>query len=182
MMSGWISRFCRRIGAALRKDDGTATIEFVIMFPVFVAILASSIEVSILSARQVMLDRAVDITVRELRLGQLGSPSHDQVRERICDRTMLIRQCENVLLLELRPVSMQTWEGLDDPVTCIDRAEETAPVTRFVAGQENELMMVHACSVADPIFPGTALAAALRKDSTGAYLFTSSSAFVNEPR
>lgn len=176
------ARLRRWLGRALRREDGTATVEFVIVFPLFIGILASSIEAGIFMARQVMLERALDLSVRELRLGVMEDPTHATLRDRICAQTTVIPECEGSLLLELRAVNTQTWSGLDDPVTCIDRADDVAPPVTFNPGSDNEMMVVRACVIADPLFPFTGLGMALPKDSTGGYRISSVSAFVNEPR
>ena len=57
----------RRMLKKFRKaEDGNSTVEFVFLFPLFITIMSMSIEVAIYMARHVMLDRGVDIAVREL--------------------------------------------------------------------------------------------------------------------
>ncbi|MEM6972736.1 MAG: hypothetical protein AAF577_08015 [Pseudomonadota bacterium] len=42
-------------------------------------------------------------------------------------------------------------------------------------------MFVRACLLIDPFFPGSAIAADLARDSTGALAITATTAFMNEP-
>lgn len=176
-MTGLLRRLRRR----LRREDGNATVEFVILFPLYIAVMFTGIEAGLLMTRQVMLERAVDLSLRDLRLGQMEDPSAERLREAICANTVVIANCRDVLLLELRPVDTATWGGLNDPVACIDRDEEIQPVTQFQAGGDNQLMLVNVCIVIDPVVPTSALALALPRDPSGGIRLLSASVFVNEP-
>lgn len=176
-----MSRFLhllRRFGA---RQDGVASVEFVIYLPLVLVVFMSTFESGLLMARSVMLERAVDISMRELRLGRITNPTHDTLRDHICDNAPIFTDCQNVLLLELRPVSTATWQPLGTDVTCVDRDEVIQPVTEFNPGVPNDMMIVRACTVFDPIFPGAGLGLKLTKDATGGYQLFASSAFVNEP-
>jgi len=172
-------RSCLRRFLADRR--GSSTIEFVLIFPLVFAVLVSTIDAGILMMRQVLLERAVDIVARDLRLGRMQDASHDQLRNAICDNTVLMPNCRNIMIIEMRPVSTTTWAGLDRPTTCIDRAEEAHPVTTFTPGQANELMLVRVCARFDPLFPQTRLGLNLPSDGQGGYALATASVFVNEP-
>ena len=60
----------------LKDDRGTATIEFLFVFPVIFLIFTASFESSMYMARSIMLDRSVDLVVRQLRLGNYDNISH----------------------------------------------------------------------------------------------------------
>ncbi len=170
-----------------RGDDGNVTIEFVLVFPVFLIIFLSAFEAGILMTRQVMLERALDITVRDLRLGFLPTPglseaeAHLELKATICSRSLIIPDCGNAILLEMRPVSRLTWEPLNNVATCVDRSESVQPATVFRAGAQNEMMILRACSVFEPVFPSTGLGMRLPKDGNGDYALLATTAFVNEP-
>jgi hypothetical protein len=168
--------------AAWRREDGTATLEFVLYFPAFVMILLASVEAGIMMTRQVMLERGFDIAMRELRLGSWENPDHAGLKDRICDNTATVRFCRDNLLIELAPVQTANWHLPSAPVTCVDRDEEIQPVTAFVPGAGNQLMMVRACYVVDPIFPTTRLGLQLPRDASGGFQMVTVSSFVNEPR
>ena len=68
---GWLGRF-------LKGNEGSVTVEFVLWFPLFFALVLTSLESGMLMLRYVMLERGLDITVRELRIGTLVAPTHDQ--------------------------------------------------------------------------------------------------------
>jgi Flp pilus assembly protein TadG len=62
-------RAARRLRRLLAREDGTATVEFVVLFPVFMLVLVNAVEASVVMSRVAMLDRALDLAVRELRIG-----------------------------------------------------------------------------------------------------------------
>ncbi|MDP3342578.1 TadE/TadG family type IV pilus assembly protein [Frigidibacter sp.] len=169
-----------RLGRFRGDEAGTSTIEFVIVFPVFAFLLCSAAESGILMLRQVMLDRAVDLAVRDLRLQSFPDVTHDQVKTRICDEATVIPDCTNAVLVEMRQVD----KGATLPSTnapCVDRAASAQSATTFTQGKDNQMMLIRACAVFDPLFPGSGLGLDLAKDATGAYALISTSAFVVEP-
>ena len=173
-----ISRVLRpRLG----RENGNATIEFALLFPAFITMFLVVFETGLLLTRGVMLDRAVDISMRQLRLGTLDPMTHDSLKTTICNNSVIIPDCENTVLLELRPISTSTWEPLTDAATCVDRSADVQPVLDFEQGKSNEMMLVRVCAVFDPFFPTTGLAAQMKLDGTGAYALVAMSAYVNEP-
>lgn len=173
-----LRRALRRLGMS---EEGSATLEFVLIFPAFVLIFVSAFESGLLTLRYVMLERAVDISVRNLRLGLWEDPDHDMLRDEICAQSVVIGNCQSVLLVELIPVDPNTWDLPSANAPCVDRDEELQPVTDFVVGKQNEMMLVRACAIFDPIFPTSALALQLAVDSSGGYAVSAASSFVNEP-
>ncbi len=181
-----MAKFGQSIGAWLRRkareeDGATATIPFVIFLPFFMLLIMSALEMGTLMLRHVMLERALDMSVRDLRLGNWVNPTHAEFKRQVCNRAGVIPDCLNVLLVELRPVSTTTWEPLSAGPICVDRAETIQPVTTFDDGVGDEMMLIRACAKFDPIFPTSGLGFQLPKDNTGAYALVSATAFVNEP-
>lgn len=173
-----IPLFLRRFA---RNEDGSATVEFAILVPVFLVMLFSAVELSLISVKQSMLERAVDITVREIRLGTGEAPQHDEIRDLICERTVFIDGCAENLRLEMVQFDPFVWTGIDPTPDCITKIEDVQPVRSFVNGQSNELMFLRACMQIDPIFPDWGLGGALTKDSSGRLSLLAASAFVQEP-
>ena len=171
----------KRVRNRLRRDDGNATIEFVIIFPILMGLFLMVFETGLLMTRGVMLDRAVDISMRQLRLGTLVPMTHDGLKDSICANTVVIPDCGNVVLIELRAISTDTWTPLSGSTTCVDRSEEIQPLLDFETGIQNEMMLVRVCAILDPFFPGTGLAARMQLDDTGGYALVAMSAYVNEP-
>ena len=176
----------RMFRRAARDESGSATIPFVMMVPMFIILVLSSLEMGMVMIRHVMLERALDMSVRELRLGLWVTPPNTnpsaELRRRVCNLAGLIPNCMNALLIELRPVSKTTWQPLSSGPVCVDRAMAVQPVTEFITGGSNEMMLIRACAKFVPMFPLTGMGFNLPKDSTGAYALVAATAFVNEPR
>lgn len=177
-----IRRAFSRLFRRAKEEDGTATIEFVIVVPIVVTIFMASVEAGFYMAKHVMMERGLDLVMRDLRLGNLGAVDHDDLREIICDATPILAHCESILKVEMRPVSTVTFDLPSAPATCIDRGDETEPLTDFSSGGSNEIMIVRVCAVQDPIFPSTGIGLQLRADANGGYQMVTASVFVNEPR
>ena len=172
-----LRRLMRRLGVS---ETGSASVEFVIVVPVFLAIFMSSFESGLLTLRHAMLERAVDISVRNLRLGLWANPTPEVLRDAICANAVIIPDCQEVLLLELIPVDMTTWTMPPVAAACINRDEEIQPLTQFNPGAQNQVMLVKACAIYDPIFPFTGIGLQLVRDD-GGYAIAASSVFANEP-
>jgi len=144
--------------------------------------LISAVELGVATLQHSMLERAVDMTVRDIRLGTGTAPQHDEIKTMICDRSGFIENCGENLRLEMIQVDPRNWAGLPGDADCTDQSEEVAPVRSFVNGQENELMIIRACAKFNPIFPTSGLGSSMIIDGAGQYALVSISAFVQEPR
>ncbi|RME15902.1 MAG: pilus assembly protein [Alphaproteobacteria bacterium] len=171
----------RGLGRRFGGEGGNASLEFVILFPVIMTVFLSAFEVSVYLARQALLDRALDLAVRDLRLGQLDPPTQEELKRRVCNGGMIFSDCMNTMTIELIRVSPDTWEVPETGVTCVNRDEEIAPVVDFTLGQANDVMIVRACYVTDPFFATTPMVMDLPVDGTGAVQIVSASTYVNEP-
>lgn len=166
----------------LRRDTrGAAAVEFALVVPMLLAIIFSTFEGGWIMLQSIMLDRAVDMTVRELRLGTFANPTHEAMRAKVCERAMVLLNCEASLALELIPITAGVASYPTDDTRCVDRRSEIAPVLRFNGGARSDIMFVRACYVVSPITPGLGLSLALNKDESGALRLISKSAFINEP-
>ncbi|WP_272006673.1 TadE/TadG family type IV pilus assembly protein [Roseovarius sp. ZX-A-9] len=177
-MTGFIRRM---LGAFRREESGSASVEFVLVFPVFLALIIMSLELSMITLRHVMLERGLDIAVREIRLGTGTSPTHDAIKDRICEEALIINECSDSLRLEMVPSDMRNLVTLGGEVMCTEREEQGEPVLSFTPGQQNQLMFLRACLKYDPIFPAWHLASRLESDPSGQLSIVSMSAFVQEP-
>lgn len=166
----------------LRDEGGSASVEFVLVFPVYLSMLLMSIELGFITLRHSLLERGLDIAVREIRLGTGTAPQHDEIKELICENAIMILDCENSLRLEMRSADIRAFNSLDATADCTDAAEPTKPVRQFTPGQENQLMLLRACLRYNPLFPEDALGSALTKDASGQAAVVVMSAFVQEPR
>ncbi|SMX33381.1 TadE/TadG family type IV pilus assembly protein [Actibacterium lipolyticum] len=175
-------RFAGAVRRFRKSEDGLATMEFVILFPVFITIWISAFELAMLMTRQMFLERAVDITVRNVRLGNWADVSADTVRDSICENVgSMMGDCEGNIMLDMRAISRNTWAVPDPGAKCRDRTTEVQPVTKFEEGAENEMVILRACVLVDPFFPGTQLALILVQNTGEGFAHIATSGFVNEP-
>lgn len=178
MIRAWFRKHTAGFG---RREDGSATVEFVVVFPVFLAVLLAGFEMSMITFRHTLLERGLDMTVREIRLGTGSVPQHDAIKQMICATTSFEAKCNANLQLEMRSANLRSFNALDTTPDCTDSAEPAKPVREFTGGGENELMLLRACLKYDPIFPTGTLATFLNKDASGQAKIVVTNAFVQEP-
>jgi hypothetical protein len=172
----------RGLWQRLRREDGNATVEFAILFPIFVFIFVSAVELGFITLRHTMLDRAVDLTVRDIRLGTGQAPQYDQIRDAICDRAGVIPDCRNNVKIEMIRKDLRAWTPPPADYDCINHAEQVQPVRTFTNGMENEMMLLRICAMFRPIFPMSGLGRDLKASSTNGYrAMVTATAFVQEP-
>ena len=164
----------------LRDRGGAAAIEFALVAPMLLALVFSTLEAGWTMVQTIMLDRALDMTVRELRIGKIANPTQASVRAHVCSGAMVLLDCEKNLALEFIPITSEASYPTDAD-RCINRAATIAPVLRFDAGGRSQTVFVRACFVVDPLTPGLGIGFALPKDNTGAFRIIAKSAFANEP-
>ncbi len=170
-----------RILSFFGKNDGTTSLEFVLLFPAFVILLLSSVESGTMMLRNVLLERGVDMAVRELRLGVNPPQDEAELLQRICVYSGFIRHCDTSLRLELVRVSKTTFDMPTASATCSQKDELTQPALDYSVGGDHDLMLLRACAIFEPYFPTTGLGLKLPKMSTGHYALTAAAAFVVEP-
>ena len=164
-----------------RSEDGNSTIEFVLMLPLAMAMTFTTFETGMLSTRQVMLERGLDIVVRQIRIGALLSPTHQTLKERVCDAALLIPDCLNQIRMEMIVNDVRNWTDVSSTVSCVDRAEDAEPLIDIPVGGNNQLMILRACALFDPFIPTGIIGSALPDQSGGAYALSATAAFVMEP-
>lgn len=170
----------------LRDDKGTASVEFVLVFPVFFGFFLMTYESGVLSARSVMLERGVDVTVREMRIGTIMNPTRDILRERICEVSLILQDCLNLLEIELIQKDPLNWTPVSTDVRCIDRGEVTQQVVTVDQSANNRLMFLRACIRVDPFLPSSWLGTAIIANNNdtaaaGSVALVAMGAFVVEP-
>ncbi|WP_127901657.1 TadE/TadG family type IV pilus assembly protein [Solirhodobacter olei] len=172
----------RPLRAFRRAEAGTASVEFVVVFPIIMLSFFMAIETATYALRMSMLERALNITTRELRLGQMTDPTSAKIAQSICSRASgFIADCNNVVMVELQDVSTSGWTPLAPAATCVNRDAKVQPVTTVNQGSGNDMMIIRACAIIQPMFPWVGVGLALPKDSKGGYDIVATSAFVNEP-
>jgi hypothetical protein len=177
-----------KLGAFFRDESGEAVIEFIFIFPIIFLIFTASFESSMFMARAIMFERAVDLTVRQLRLGTLDQPSHQVLKETICRSGMLvgsISNCINSLKIWMQPVNTGTFTMAAPPRSCVDKSQPIVtanpPTNEFAYGTDNDIMLMRVCMKEDPMFPTTAVSVKMPVDADGSYVMLVTTTFVNEP-
>lgn len=181
MMEKLLKNLSRTVRHYTRSDDGSGTIEFVIIFPIFATIMMGGFEIGYYTVSSSMLDRGLDLAVRDVRLGKIEDVTLSGLKESVCDYATFVGNCEENIHIALEPVTAKAFASPSLYAECLDRDAEVAPATTFSDGDENELMLVRACVLVDPFFPTTWLGAKLQTSEGSGYAISSISGFVNEP-
>lgn len=174
-----LRHFARRFR---NEETGSMTVEFVLQFSIFFAVFAASVEIGYMNIRHAMLDRALDETVRELRLGTGLGNDYGSVKSGLCDVLTVADDCDDNLRIEMVQVDPRAFTPLHETADCQNAAQDIRPVTDFSNGTENALMLIRACLKFKPKFPTTGLAAELNMDENGYAQLTATAVFVQEPR
>ncbi len=187
-----------RLGAFLADERGTATIEFVFIIPIVMIIFFASFESSYYMVRHVMMERSVDLVVRDIRLGKLDylktqsqAAQHAALKNLICGTSILsdVGTCVDSMKIWMQAINTADFEMKAPPRDCVDRLETIDPLapgppaTDFKLGDDNEIMLLRICLKAEPMFPTTAVGAGLiaNGEDDGSYALFTTSVFVNEP-
>jgi len=175
------SRMHRYLRAFGREEKGTAAVEFALLFPWVFFMFIWAVELGLLMTKSVMLEHAVDVAMRDIRLGNMANPTSDSLKDSICDRARIISGCRATIMLDLQPVSGSTWVLPPRTAACRDRSLPIQPVVSWTLGQTNDLMIVRACVLVSPLFPGTDIGRMLVKDANGELGMTAITSYVTEP-
>lgn len=169
------------------KEEGNATVEFVLLFPTFIFLFLTGFEAGYYMVRNVALERATDIAVRDVRLSNGNVPGWAALKRRICDEAGIIPDCMRTLQVEMRAVpkgqgGVATAVG-NGQVRCVDTgAPAGVDQTGFYSlGSENQMMLVSVCSLSKPLFPTTGIGVGMKIDQEGNYALVATTAFVAEP-
>ena len=166
-----------------RSEAGSATVEFVVLFPLLFSVFLMAVDAGIMQTKQVFLHRAMDTSVREVRLGRVTEA--DKISEMICARTAMLPNCRDQITVEMRPIDTATFDGLNAPLTCVDLEDELTPYVEFnpgAGGAAQQLMMVRVCVVTKPIIQLTNFFTGVAINPEGKAVLRTSGIFVNEPR
>ncbi|MEQ6248510.1 TadE family protein [Sulfitobacter sp. HNIBRBA3233] len=178
-----MTRLKKRLRIFRKNEDGMIiALEFVIMAPLIFSFFFFGLEMGIYSVRQMLLDRGLEVTTRQVRLNTGMVFDHDDLKRAICQNAGNLPDCNTVLRLEMVSMDPRNFTGLPASPDCPDVSEPATPVRGWSLGQPHELMILRACYKFTPVFPMTGLGQDFRKDGGGKVAMTSISAFVQEPR
>ena len=183
-----IARFEKQWRRFRRSEDGsTSTIEIMFWFPFFMYITYSGIDLGLMSFSHSNLERALDETVREVRINRLPEGEtewrHDLLKEMICDRARHVPDCSDNLALEMKSIDPRVGNDLAPDVFCVDRAEEISKERDqiFNQGASNELMIIRACLEVTPVFGFTTIGHLADQRPNGQWELEATTVFVHEP-
>lgn len=165
-----------------RSEEGGVTIELALLVPIVLYLFFLALETGLWSARDIMLRRATNVVVREVRLSTANPPSYEAMKERICERSFFQKGCLEGIRVEMRSMPISSWADISGAAPCVDHEESFDPANSFMPGQENNLMMVRVCRLFEPLLPGTGLGRKLPENSAGEYGVRVVTAFVTEPK
>lgn len=165
----------RRLRHFLRADKGAATAEFVILFPVVFMLLLVMLELAFLMARATLLQQALEVTMRDVRLGNIVNPTVSTLEDEVCEKMTTVNDCASSMVLEFTQINRATFAMPAPQAPCVRRSVDIMAARAgdiYDTGEVDELMVVRACMVVDPITP-------VLDDIFELFART---AFVNEPR
>lgn len=167
-----------------RSEAGAVTIPAVLFLPLFILIMAASVELCVLAFKQTLLERGIDMTTRILRLGKADLPDHTTLKRSICQNIAFLPSCMDDLRVEVYEVDKSTWTSTlsGTSTSCVDRSVIDQPDPTIESGSSDQLMLVRACLMVKPMMEVNPLARALVRGTPGEYALVSVTSFVNEPR
>lgn len=172
-----MKNFLKRLRRFRRNEDGYSSVELVICATTFMTGFFWVFETGLIMTKQMMLDRAVDIVVRDLRLYNSPTFTHAYIKSRVCEISAVFKDCEQNLNIELDTYDQAA--GYTKQFSCYDKRQDLSPVTAWNPGQRSEIIYLRACIIIDPMMPnGVALFPNVQE--TGIPL-VSDTAFMNEP-
>lgn len=95
-----------------RSEAGGVTIEFVILLPLVFYFFFLALETGLWSAREIMLRRATNLAVRDVRLATGSTPSYDAMKALICERSVFDAGCIENIRIEMRAMPIADWADL----------------------------------------------------------------------
>lgn len=179
-MMNSIKKMAHAAKSFVRNEDGTSTIEFMMVLPAAMFFGAASYEVGNVGVRQMMLERAVDVTVREVRIGNMINPTHGSLKQAICDAALIIPNCVANLTLDMERKNPRQWEALSNSGPCINTAADADAVLEWSSVGNNDLMVLRACADVDALIPGNGIGTLLT-GGDGDYDIVATSSYVVEP-
>ncbi|MEL6595625.1 MAG: hypothetical protein AAFQ47_06790 [Pseudomonadota bacterium] len=143
----------RRIQRFHQDENGNATVEFVLLFPLYMWVFISSIESGLLMTRNAMLERGVDLVRREIRLNAAWQPTEEQLKREICNVGGMFDNCEQNLRIEMTRIDPLDPTFPPATAPCVDRGDPGATPSVMSSNVQNNLMLLRVCALVDPVIP-----------------------------
>lgn len=174
----------RRLDRLRHDQTGSATVEFVIIFPLVMMIFVMGLESGYYKIREAMLDRATSIVGRNVGLNRGDLASFTDLKSALCDRALIIPDCEDNIEVEMWMIDMingnQTVEGTA-PCVSGSASANLLSLANFRVAAANQLVVMRVCSMANPMFPTSLLATNMAVAGDDDYAVVAKVAFVMEP-
>ena len=176
-----MSRLGRLLRRFRRSEDGTSTIEFLFLFPAIFLLFGTTLEAGMYSMQQVMLERGLDMTVREVRIGLMDRPDHAKLVEATCRYALILNDCKSQLRMEMIKRTPVNFAPIARKVPCIDSVKDPKDLD-ILPGANNELMILRVCVRLKPLMPGAGFGRALVEEAGSThYALSATASFVMEP-
>ncbi|MFZ3584058.1 TadE/TadG family type IV pilus assembly protein [Loktanella sp. DJP18] len=175
-----------RLGRLLRRfrlsEAGNSSIEFVLLFPAIWMMFGATMEAGMYSMQQVMLERGLDLTVRDVRLGIIPAPTHEKLVKATCKYAVILIDCETNMRLEMLKSTPTAFVAPSPTVPCIDKVQTGIANVAISNGANNDLMVLRVCVQIEPLLPLAAMGRELIKGGKpGHYPLSATSSYVMEP-
>lgn len=176
----------RRLFGKFRRDEkGVTTVEFLVALPLLLTVVAYTMDLGLLMVRNAILEQAVDLSVRDIRLGLAAANDYEGLRDRICQNAPIVQNCDSQLKVQLNAMSPYAWNDPGRVPDCASLKTITSTGTPvFDTANRNQLVVLRACAVVDPIMPGWGLGDLLTRASDGSrnrfYQVVASTTFTKE--
>lgn len=177
-MTQFIRSLTRRF---LRSEDGSMVVPFALWVPVIITMLVSTIEMGTVTIRHSALERALDQTVRSIRLSPGTTFTHSGIKTEVCDRAVILPSCSQLMHLEMLVLDMHNYTAPSSDADCVDLARTVTPVREFSNGDENQVLFLRACYKYDPVSPAGYLGGTMQTDLAGYIGLITTNSFVIEP-
>lgn len=149
-------------------------------------VFLSSFDAYILLTRQVMLERAVDIVVRDIRLEKPKTQTQRQLTSRICERGRILPDCRQNLLVEMTEIEAPLYAMLETEAPCVNQLTSIVPPANLTANRTGKMILLRACYSVEPALPlavltvNRTLPSNLVNNEDGTIRMVTSTAFVVE--
>ncbi|SMX33228.1 TadE/TadG family type IV pilus assembly protein [Octadecabacter ascidiaceicola] len=170
-----------------KEEDGSESLELALIFLPFVMIPVSGFELGLLMTRHVMVERGLDMAIREVRLNTGVPFTETQFKTMVCNSAGIIPNCMVNLRLEMRNIDLRhTGSNATNQIprhaSCTNLDYPNQAPRNYTNGVPNELMVVRACGLFSPMLPEFGLGYFLsRIRGDGNYPLVATAAFVMEP-
>lgn len=172
------------------SQDGGPTVAFVILFLPFMFIAILGFEMGLLMTRHAMLERGLDMAIREVRLNSGATYDETDVKRMICNSAGILPNCMETVRLEMRPVDFHapnstSLSAIPAEASCVDLSDPFQVPSSFENGVDDQVMFVRACGIFSPMLAQSVAYTTANGQSgerDGHYRLVATSAFVMEPQ